>query len=345
MKYKVIMLGFGTVGQGFAQILIEKKEMLKTKYDVEIDIVGVSAKQDGSIANENGLNPSVLNRIMKKNKSLDEYPGGVPGLPPLEMIKSFDADILIEATPTNLKCGQPAADYCKAAFEKGMHVVTTNKGPAVLHYSDLFRCAKSNNLFFGIEGTVMSGTPVLSTVTKSLAGCDITGFRGILNGTTNYILTEMESGKNYPDVLELAQQLGYAETDPAGDVEGWDAAAKVAILTKVIFDSEFKFENIVCQGITQVTLDDIIQANKEGFRYKLIGEATLQNGKIHAAVQLEKLPTSDPLAHVTGTTNAITLQTDLLGPVTITGAGAGCKETGFALLSDILAVHHTAVKS
>jgi len=343
MKYKLIIIGFGTVGQGFTQILIEKKNWLKTEYDLEFEIVGVSTKSKGSIANKNGLDPRKLIRLINKKNSLNEFDGGVAGLTTLEMINYLEANILIEATPTDLTTGEPAASFCKAALRKGLHAVTANKGTATLHYSELKKIANLKNLTFGIEGTVMSGTPVLNTVNTNLAGCAINSFRGILNGTTNYILTEMESGKNYAAVLEQAQQLGYAESDPTGDVKGWDAAAKVAILCKVLFDSEFKLKDVKSQGITQITCDDVIQAKKNGYRFKLIGEANFRKGKISAGVQLEKLPLSDPLAQISGTTNAITFETDLLGPVTIIGTGAGGKETGFALLADILVIHRANV--
>lgn len=339
MKYKLIIIGFGTVSQGFLQILIEKQKWLKSIYGIEIEIVGVAAKKNGSIANKNGLDFDELKRLVQQKKSLNEYVEGVPGLTPLKMINSFDADILIEATPTNLRTGEPAAGYCKAALEKGLHVVTTNKGPATLFYSELKKIADSKNLFFSIEGTVMSGTPVLNTLNLNLAGCTIKGFRGILNGTTNYILTEMESGKNYVEVLKQAQQLGYAETDPASDVEGWDAAAKVAILTKVLFDKEFNLKNVECSGIKHITSENIRKAKENSCRYKLIGEAIYNKVNVKASVRLEKLPLTDPLAQISGTTNAITFETDLLGAVTIIGTGAGSKQTGFALLVDILAIH------
>ncbi|UCE08297.1 MAG: homoserine dehydrogenase, partial [bacterium] len=274
----------------------------------------------------------------------DDYPAGIKGLDALATINQVDADIMIEATYTDVKTGEPATSHCKAAFNRGMHVVTTNKGPAALSYNELMKLATEKNLMFGIEGTVMSGTPVLNTGMKSLAGCTITKISGILNGTTNYILTEMEKGKAYEDVLKKAQELGYAEADPSGDVEGWDALAKVMILSNVLMGGNVKIDDAEREGITKITLKDVEKAKAEGARWKLIGETSIKNGKIKAKVSPVKLPLSDPLASVMGTTNAITFETDLMGKVTVIGAGAGRTETGFSILTDLLDIHRSAKK-
>ncbi len=222
MKHKLIFIGFGVVGQGLTEILIKKKDWLRQKYGFEYEIVAVSDMLKGTVADENGLDASYLLRLVQQNKNLDEYPEGIKGLNAVETIERINGDIVIEVTYTDVKTGEPATTHCRNALEKGMHVVTTNKGPIALHYQELRKIADSKGLILGIEGTVMSGTPVLNTGMLSLAGCNILKVRGILNGTTNYMLTEMETGKSYDEVLKKAQELGYAEADPTGDVEGWD---------------------------------------------------------------------------------------------------------------------------
>ena len=181
----------------------------------------------------------------------------------------------------------------------------------------------------------MAATPSIATGVELLAGCTIHEARGILNGTTNYILTQMESGLSYADALRQAQQLGYAETDPTADVEGWDAAAKVLILMAGLFGQRVAVSDLSVTGITGITQADIEDAKKSGERYKLIASATATGG----SVQPMRLPLSDPLAHVGGATNAITFSTDLMGNITLIGAGAGKLETGYALLADLLAIH------
>jgi len=344
MKHRLIFIGFGVVGQGLTEILVNKKEFLKQNYGFEYEVVAISDMLKGSIANPSGLDPENLLTLVKQGKKLDEYPAGTKGLDALSTINQIDADIMIEVSYTDVKTGEPATSYCKAAFNRGMHVVTSNKGPVSLFYNNLIKLASKKNLMFGIEGTVMSGTPVLNTARKSLAGCTITKISGILNGTTNYMLSEMEEGNAYEEVLIKAQELGYAEADPSGDVEGWDALAKVIILSNVVMGGNVKISDAEREGITEITLDDVQKAKTEGARWKLIGETSIQNGKIKAKVSPAKLPLSDPLASVMGATNAITFVTDLMGKVTVIGAGAGRTETGFSILTDLLDIHRSAKK-
>ncbi|MDZ7331064.1 MAG: homoserine dehydrogenase [candidate division KSB1 bacterium] len=341
MKHKLILIGFGVVGQGLTEILISKKDFLQQKFGFEYEIVAVSDLLKGSIANPQGLDPIMLLDLVKSGKKLNEYSHGTTGMDALTTINRVDADIMIEVSYTDVKTGEPATSHCRAAFQRGMHVVTTNKGPVALFYHDLKKLASSKGLMFGIEGTVMSGTPVLNTGMKSLAGCNFTRISGILNGTTNFILTEMEQGKSYEAALKKAQELGYAEADPTGDVEGWDALAKVIILSNVLMGGNVKFQDAEREGITKITLEDVQKAKAEGARWKLIGETSIQEGKIKAKVAPKKLPLSDPLASVMGATNAITFETDLMGNVTVIGKGAGKIETGFSVLSDLLDIHRT----
>ena len=187
---------------------------------------------------------------------------------------------------------------------------------------------------------VLSGTPALNLAKYSLAGNEIKSFKGILNGTTNYILTQMEAGKSYDEALKKAQELGYAEADPTGDVEGLDALGKVVILTNIVLGKKITWEDVKRKGITAITKKDIEQAKSEGKRWKLIGSAEIQSdGSVKAKVEPLKLPLNDPLAGVSDATNALTFNTDELGPVTIVGPGAGKRETGFALLIDLLDIN------
>ncbi len=337
MAHNIALIGFGSVGQGLAQILRDKGQNL----GVDLKIVAVCTATKGSLYHPDGLDAGRLLEVVKSAGRLAVYPDS-PGLErgwdSLTTIRQSNAATIVEASPTNLSTGQPAIAYCRAAFERGKNVVTANKGPVALAYQELSALAREKGVYFGIEGTVMSGTPSLRLALNDLAGTEISEIRGILNGTTNYILTKMEEELSYEVALKQAQELGYAEADPTADVEGHDAAGKVVILANVVMNTPLTQAEVICQGISHLTLADIAQARAEGKRWKLIGRVKKEGGQVTASVGPEMLPAYDPLANVMGATNAITYETDLMGPITLIGAGAGRVQTGFALLSDLIEI-------
>lgn len=337
MQFRLAFIGFGTVGQGLCEILLEKEHLLADHYDFHFKVVAISDIMKGSIYNKEGLNLKKILSLVKEKKKLDSYPDGVAGLDSLATIKETNADTIIEVTFTDVATGQPALTHIKTALELGKNVVSTNKGPAIKQAQQLLALAKKNKVHYGFEGVVLAGTPALNLAKHTLAGNRIKGFKGILNGTTNYILTRMEEGMSYEQALQKAQDLGYAEADPTGDVEGWDALGKVIILSTVVLGKGISINDVQRKGITEITDKEIQQAKAEGKRWKLIGSAELQsNGALTAKVWPEKLSLNDPLAGVNEATNALTYFTDELGPVTIVGPGAGKRETGFSLLVDLL---------
>lgn len=336
MKQRIALIGFGTVGQGLAEIFLNKEQELKKEYGFEYSVVGISDIAWGTAYNPEGLDlQSILNSVKAKKK----FSKDVKDWDSLKLIKESNATVVCELAFTNLESGEPAISHCKAAFETGKHVVTSNKGPAALAYRELKEAADKKGLQFLIEGTVMSGTPVINLMNGPLAGCTINAARGIVNGTTNYILTQMEGGMSYGDALKKAQELGYAEADPTGDVEGYDARGKVTILANVVMGTSLKISDVACQGITKITQQDIAAAKAENCRWKLIGSVKKEGDRIIASVAPEKLPLTHPLAGVMGSTNAITFSTDLLGDVSIVGPGAGRTQTGFSILTDLLHIH------
>jgi homoserine dehydrogenase len=343
MEYRIGLIGCGTVGQGLLEILDKKREFLRDAYGFEVRLVAISDKIKGTLLVPEGIEIRAVLDVLGRGGSLAEYPKAAAGqtepLDPLDMIEKTDADIIAELTYTDIKTGEPATSYIKKALRMGKHVVTSNKGPAALHYRELADLAKKNGLQFRIEGTVMSGTPVFHLAESGLAGNEVREVKGILNGTTNFILTKMETeGMDYADALKLAQKLGYAEADPTADVEGFDALAKIVILSNVLLGGSLKTTDVPCKGISAITKADVNAAAGLGFRYKLIAQARKEAGGVVASVSPQKLPVSDPLAGVMGAHNALSLETDLMGKVTIQGAGAGKIETGFSILSDMLAI-------
>lgn len=339
MKFNLAFIGFGTVGQGLAKILVDKKELLKQKYNFEYNVVAVSDINKGSIYNENGLDLGKLLQLAQKTGTIEGYEGGRKGLSSLEVIEKSNADLILEITWTNIETGEPGLTHMKAALNAGKHVVTSNKGPIALAYHELMRIAKAHNVFLRFEGTVLSGTPAINLSLEDLAGAHVKSIKGIVNGTTNYILTRMEAGTSYKEALETAQKLGYAEADPTMDVEALDPVAKITILANVVMGGNLKVRDVERKGITDITIEDIKQAQNEGKRIKLIAKAWRENGEVKAKVSPEKVPLTHVLAHIGGTLNALTFDTDVLREVTTIGHGAGGVEAGYALLSDMLAIN------
>ncbi|MCK4636958.1 MAG: homoserine dehydrogenase, partial [Methanomicrobia archaeon] len=296
--YNIVFIGFGIVGTGLAEILHNKKEYLKNKYGFEYTVLGVCDLIKGSIYDENGLDLGKLLELNKEKGKIIDYPAKEKGLKSVEMIKKPEVDIVVEVTPTNVKTGEPGLTHYRTALENKKHIISTNKGAIALKYRELKEIADKNNVYLGFEGTVISGTPAINLATRDLAGCDIKSIQGILNGTTNYILTNMEEGRSYEEVLKEAQEKGYAETDPTADVEGYDPLAKIVILANTVMDGNVDLNKVHREGITKITLEDVEKAKKNGKRIKLIGKAWREKGEVKAKISPEELPLTHPLANV-----------------------------------------------
>jgi homoserine dehydrogenase len=335
---RLMMIGFGNVGQGFIQIIRDEAESLAERFGVRFSVVGINDMRLGSIYDPNGLPLQGLLDAAATGR-LESLSAAEHGSTVETMLQRDKADTLVEASFTDLKTGEPASTYIRQALATGVNVVTTNKGPIALNYHELKALAQKHQARIGFEGVVMSGTPTLALGLNLLAAAGIEKIQGILNGTTNFILSRMEAGGSYAEALAEAQKLGYAEADPTGDVEGFDAAGKVVILSNLVMGANIHMEDVVRKGITQLTVEDIQTAKAEGKRWKLIGTIERDGGQVKASVQPVALPIAHPLASVGGAINAVTYTTRLLGDVTLIGAGAGRLETGYALLNDLLAIH------
>ena len=346
MTMKIALIGFGVVGQGLAEILLKHGARIEKETGASFQVVAVSDMLKGSVHDPQGLDLAALLALVEGGQSLELMEAPHKGWDALTTIRQADCEVICEATYTDLQTGEPATSHLRAALETGKHIATTNKGPMALFGQKLMVAADKAGVQLRAEGTVVSGTPILNLAQGPLAGVGIKAVKGILNGTTNYILCEMEAGAPYGEVLKRAQELGYAEADPTGDVEGWDAAGKVTILANLLMGGDLKPSDIDRTGITGITDDDIKKAKAEGKRWKLIGETRRhEDGTITGKVAPQALDMTDPLAGVGGATNALTFDTELMGPITIVGAGAGKIETGYSLLTDLLAIWHGIKRS
>ncbi|HSM58390.1 MAG TPA: homoserine dehydrogenase [Candidatus Sulfomarinibacteraceae bacterium] len=337
--YRLAMIGFGNVGQGLAQILRDRGDDIAQRHGARFQIVAVSDLLKGSVYDPDGLAAEQLLQAVGNDGDLSNVPAPHRGWDALRTIEESNADVILEMSYTDLETGEPALTHVRRALRQGRHVVTTNKGPTALHFPELKQLAHENNVEIGVEGTVMSGTPALRLGMELLSAAGVQRVQGILNGTTNYILTQMEAGATYEEALAEAQEKGYAEADPTGDVEGHDAAGKVVILANLLMDLPLTMSAVAAEGITGLTPQAIAEAAQAGERWKLIGLVEKQGDDFTASVRPTRLPLAHPLASVGGATNAITYTTDLLGEVTLVGPGAGRVETGYALLGDMLAIH------
>ncbi len=334
---RLSLAGFGVVGQGFLELLHKKQEQLRLAYDIDARLVGVGNARHGFIYREDGLDIPTLLELGAHKRPLTDYESARHWATILEGLQETGANVLVEATSTNLRDAEPALSHIVTALRLGAHVVTANKGPGALAGLDLLALARQQGVQLRMESSVMAGTPVISTILEGMAGASIQAVRGILNGTTNYILSAMAGGRSYAEVLAEAQALGYAETDPTADVEGHDALAKTLILAALVFNHPLKQEQVALQGITGVSVEDIRQAASEGKRIKLIAAIRRNGEQLEASVSPQALSLDDPLARVDGATNALAIQADTLSEVTIIGPGAGALPTAQGLLADVLA--------
>jgi homoserine dehydrogenase len=338
--YRLALIGFGNVGQGLATILRDHGQDIARQHDAEFRVVAVNTARRGRIYDPDGLDPGQLLNAYKDTGRIDGVPSRYSGWEVEQILSESNADVIIEMTSSDLFTGEPATSYIREALRQDRHVVTTNKGPVALCYPELSTMAAERGLVFGVEGTVMGGTPALRVGRELLATAGIIRLQGILNGTTNYMLTRMAEGESYESALDDAQQKGYAESNPSADVDGYDAAIKLVILSNLMLGIPLKLDNIEREGIRELTRKDVKQARQAGEVWKLVAWIERSTDMVKAYVQPVRLPLAHPLASVSGATNALTFVTRLLGDVTILGPGAGRVETGYAVLSDLLDIHH-----
>ncbi|HII02235.1 TPA: homoserine dehydrogenase [Methanosarcinaceae archaeon] len=322
------IIGFGAIGQGVAEVLLMKKEYLENM-GLDVRVIAVVDSRGATLSPEGVDLADCLARKREKGTVAQEKITG------LEVIKSIDHELVIETTPTNIETGGAGLQNMLAAFEKGLDVVTSNKGPLTLKYRELVETAKAAGSKFRFEATVGGSMPVINFAKEVLAGNNIRSIKGILNGTCNYILTRMlEERASYTDILAESMELGIAETDPTYDVEGIDTACKLVILANAIFGLDTTYEDVDVTGITKITPEALEMAYENGHVIKLIGEVS--RDRIHVAPRL--VPINHPLA-VGGTLNVASLDTELAGEITVTGRGAGSVETASAILSDLVSIY------
>jgi homoserine dehydrogenase len=314
--------------------LLQKKDHELRELGIAWRITGVATRKMGWVAEPDGLDVQVL---LSDQLARTQSRAGAPAPHDVRSWLSLaKADILFEATALSPRNGQPAIDHIRAALEMGAHAITANKGPIVHAYEELNSLAIANRRKFLFESTVMDGVPIFSLFRDSLPAIHLNGFRGILNSTTNVILSGMEEGLSFEESLVKAQQIGIAETDPSNDIEGWDAAVKVAALIRVLMGVPMRLEEIQREGIAKLSGEAVRAARAEGKPYKLVCRAQRSDGGVTASVRPEQVSLSDPLAWVAGTSSIVYFETDIFPGLAITENNPGLEATAYGMLADFV---------
>ena len=333
---RMLLVGFGVVGQSFAELVVSEGAKLGRDFGLRPKIVGL-VDSKGAACSPDGIDiPKALDS-KRSSGSLEKLGAAyMPGMKGLDAIQEIDCEVVVENTPTELSKGEPGLSHVRAAMKEGRHVICTNKGPLALAMPALMELAHHNEVMFKFSGTVGGGTPVLDFAKKCLEGSDIRSLSGILNGTSNYILSKMASeGSNMKAVLAEAQKLGYAEADPTYDIGGFDTACKLVIVSNYILGASLSLKDVKIKGITEVSNENVDKAKAKGNTVKLIGRMEKM-----ATVSPEEIPVTHPL-NVSGTFNAISFNTHPAGEITLVGKGAGGKETASSVIRDLIEIRRT----
>ncbi len=343
-KYNLAFLGFGNVGRALAQLLENKRSELRERYGIEFAFTGVASRRLGWHTNPAGYAAADLigDSSALTVHSASNRPHGPDDQTLAELgawLAASQANVLFENTSMNPYTGQPAIDYLRAALQAGVHVVTANKGPVVHAYHELHALAAANRVRFLFEAAVMGGAPIFSLFREALPAARLMRFRGILNSTTNLILTEMEQGNDFDAAVKKAQDLGIAETDPSFDVDGWDATVKVSALATVLMDYPLKPYDIAREGIRGLTMEQVQSARMMGRPYKLVCQAErTADGTVVGSVRPEQVPNDEPLAGCDGATSIILFQMDVIHGLTISEIHPDAVTTAYGPLADFVTI-------
>lgn len=338
MKIKLALLGLGNAGKAFADLLEEKRETIREKYGKEVMVTAIATGSRGALVCADGLD---LARAAKDLRTRGEFTDDEhkSGLTALEIARKAEYDVLIEMTPLNIFTGQPAISHIEAALERGKDVITANKGPVAWRFADIKAKADQNGCKFFYETTVMDGTPVFNLAEKTLMMAQVTEVSGILNSTTNFILEEMAAGADYDDIMKRGREMGFIEADPAMDIEGYDAAAKVTALLNVLMDARMTPDMVDRKGIEDITYEDIEAAASRGNVIKLICRGKREaDGSVTASVGPEEVPKGHMQASIDSTTSVVSITTDLMKKITVIEHEPEIEQTAYGIFGDLLRV-------
>jgi homoserine dehydrogenase len=340
MHYNLAFIGFGNVARALARLLERKRGALKSTYDITYSVTGIATGRHGFAVNPDGLDMHKALHLVEAGQSIAPLTR-LPITDSLAVIGHSSANVMFENSPVNYDTGQPAIDHVRAALNAGMHAITANKGTVVHAYRELTALAKAKGRRFLFESTVLGGSPVFSTFREAMPLAELISFKGIINATTNVILSRMEEGESFDVAVKYCQSIGIAETDPSGDVDGWDASVKVAALVTVLMDSPLKPQEVERTGIREITPAMVDQAKAGKKRWKLVASVERDGSRIKARVAPELVDSSSPLYGMMGSSTGLTFRTDVLPDYSVTisereGMQGGPEETAYGLFADFV---------
>jgi homoserine dehydrogenase len=339
MEMRLAFIGFGNVAREFARLLDSRKDLLAEKYDIQWRTTGIATGRHGCVMSNSGIDLKDVLQRSDNGTSLIGLPETVEASDALSLIENCAADILFETTPLSPMDGEPATTYIRKAIDRGMNVVTANKGPIACAYRELKTLAENHEVKFRFEGTVMDGAPIFNLQEYCLPATHITSFAGLLNSTTNLILVGMEAGQSFAESLAQAQRLGIAEANADYDIDGWDAAVKAVALAKVLMNAEMHPRAVSPTGIRDISVHDLHQARESGKAIRLLARAESLSTGVKIVVAPEVVPRDSLFGNLRGTSNALLLHTDLMGDLAIVENHPGITQTAYALLSDLIRIH------
>lgn len=342
MRFDLVLVGFGHVGRRFARLVDELRPVLAREHAVETRIVAVATQSHGQLYRRRGLDAVTLAEAVEAGRAIGPRGSTNGFLRDVLRAESTAARerrvVVVETTTLDVTSGEPAMGHVRTALAGGAHVITSNKGPAAFAFRMLSAAARRARRCFLFESAVMDGVPVFNLVHSALPGAVVVGFRGVVNSTTQYMLTAMEQGDSFGQALRAMQRAGIAEADSSLDVDGWDAAAKTAILANVLLDARLTPRSVQREGLTESAGERARSARAVGRRLKLVASAERTRDGVHGSVQLLELPETDLLGALENQQNALVLRTDVLGEIAIVQRGSGLTQTAYGLVADLVAI-------
>lgn len=335
-EINICLVGFGNAAQEFCRMLITKKLEIKESTGYDIKVTAIAGRSKGGIINAKGIDLTRTLRDEKNRGCFDPTAEDTVTMETLQVIRHCNANLLVELSSLSIYDGQPAIAHIETAFDRGMHVITGNKGPMAWNYQKLRDKSNERGLQFLYETTVMDGCPIFNLVKYTLPGCKVLSFRGILNSTTNFVLGEMESGSSYEGAIREAKRRGFAEADPSMDIDGWDAAAKTSALLNVLMDANINPTEIDRQGISHITLEDIEKSKEKQCKIKLLCEGYIEDNIVKGKVHPACINYNDTFSNIDATSSILAITTDLMGEIQVIEKNPEIQQTAYGIYSDLL---------